>query len=170
MATPAELQMRLDNLASEMITDRTEEDAAEMKRLRSIRFQDMTAEEKIAINDQNAKGTYTVNTINRVSEFCNVFAEFVAELGYPISDYAAIRTNWVENQNITLNDLTAYTEAIKKIQNNWAREIFDVPSDISHGLSVFQANEIERMLIHCLEMAKMIINSLVFSGEFRSKE
>ena len=151
-----------------LITDRTQEDVNRAILLNQKDYLSMSDDEK---NEWNAglKGSYNASDLNRVGTAVAYVANRFNQYGYGITVTA--KTDWVENDIPTPEELEAYANDIKTLHDalSLMPKTPDAPEDVSK-LTWQEANAIEQILIDVDELLTIVIQSFYYSGELYSGE
>lgn len=135
-----------------LITDRTQADFERWRTLRDKGFAKMTAEERAEFAG-DMKGAYNASDMNRVGGALNYVRDRLTAAGYLFGSEFEARENWAANEIPTAEQLTAYLKAVEVIRAAMSRYATTpaTPGN-SGGLTISQANDIERILLDVDEL------------------
>jgi len=150
-----------------LVTDRTEADTDQLAALNCLKWDDMTAEEQGVWYE--AKGGYTATDLNRVGRAANYLYSIVTEMGYAADGYIQLRTDWVRTNVPTDEALSEYIGSINVLADVFVQlpALLSLPNDISTGMSVQEANDIEKLLIVMGEWVELVRQNYFYSGQVR---
>lgn len=177
MSSKAEILERLDELAQELIFDRSQSDVDKLLNLFKDAYDDMIDEQKAFINTPQ-KGAYSYTDQNRVGEFCNLLVELMETYyGVETDDYKEIFTSWQTITDPTEEQLTGYINSILALRDEWYQQIHFVGylpeiTQIYDGISLETANNIEKVLDFVYDSLKkhMFKNDYQYCGMLRGPD
>lgn len=153
------LIMQLNALALTLITDRDSDDIEELQSLLNKRFQDLTTAEKNKLINPH-KGAYGPSDMNRVGAFCNKFVQLMGLLGYETpgtSSLYPMEIGWSAYKDPSTEMLQNYMQQITLFKNKWDYASVTIQNDISNGISLETANNIEYMLYYSLAVIEEML-------------
>lgn len=147
-----------------LVTDRTQEDAALAKRLNAAGWSSLNDLEK-EMWEAGLKGSYTANDMNRVGQAVKIIAEELNKFGYSVSVSPVL--TWTDKSRPTEEQFAAYLEDVQKL-----RDVLPLLSttpqvpDNMDDLSIRKANDIEKILFDINTIIERVISSFKRSGQF----
>lgn len=150
-----------------LITDRTEADVFNAKELAKKGYANMTAAEK-TLWDAGMKGKYKASDMNRVGEACAELYDALTAAGYDpwYYGYAALRTNWTDDDEPTTADYQKYITTIISIKDTLGT-VHAVPHTVNN-LNFEGANNIEKMLLKVESELEGMVLMFPKSGMYES--
>lgn len=127
-----------------LVTDRAESDKAYAAYLLSKNWGEYTSAEK-GLYNAGLKGSYTSIDMNRVGTACEYLHNLFTSLGYDVSGYVTLRTNWQDGEIPNENDWNTYLSSVSSLKSVFSAEQ-ELPSTMRH-LTVDDANNIEKLLL-----------------------
>lgn len=150
-----------------LITDRTQADADEVKRLAAKGYAAMTTEEKAAW-DAGLKGAYNASDLNRVGSAVEYVANRLREAGYIVTVHP--RTGWTEEELPIAQSMYAYLSDVKAIRGVLPLpELPTLPEDMSR-LTYIGANAIEQVLLDVNAALDRIRAGAYYAGELYAND
>lgn len=153
-----------------LVTDRTEADRIALEGALRAMNEGTATEEQIALaSDPTAKGAYNCTDLNRVGAAMEYVADRFWAAGYhvPISP----KLDWTDLDAVHVSDAAAYLADLSTLRAliPVTEETPGVPPDME-GLTVAEANDIERILEDLDRLMTNIMAAWVYSGDIYSGE
>jgi len=150
-----------------LVTNRTPEQAGELRRLKQTPFADMTAAQQARFLNDLA-GSYSWVDLNRVAQACAYVYGVFQAAGYDVPGYTALKDDWTETDKPNLAFLNAYlgSVAVLKARLNTAQEL---PTTMRF-LTTEGANNIEKLLIAVDDTLTRLQSAYWYSGEIQAGE
>ncbi|BAK99020.1 hypothetical protein OBV_18220 [Oscillibacter valericigenes Sjm18-20] len=143
-----------------LVTDRTAADVIRWQTLRDKGIAGMTTDE-LAEWLAGIKGAYNATDLNRVGQAVAYLGGLLKGYGYSVTLTA--KTDWVASGAYTAADLSAYLQDVKTLREALSSSM--APPDDMDGLTIDEANDIERVLIECDDALDRMAKSWFYSGE-----
>lgn len=134
----------MSSIIDTLITDRAPADAAALRALAALGWDNMSPEQQAAWSG-DSRGAYNASDLNRVGAACAYLYGLLAACGYAVPGYTALRTDWAEGDIPTQTEMTAYLGSVTAIRTTLATA--QALPDSMTGLTTEGANDIERLLI-----------------------
>lgn len=153
-------------IIDDLITDRTAADAARVRALKSIGWENMTAAQKDEW-ETALKGAYGASDLNRVGQAVSYLKSYLNAMQGALDAYRAVygvasddifdvtwepitvtaKTDWSETPPVlpTPQQLADYLAAVDAVTSA-ITVTRDLPASVAHGLTTAGANEIEKAL------------------------
>lgn len=147
-----------------MITDRTAEDVARWRELRTKRWDDMTPAEKNDWLGVASRGAYNYTDMNRVERAVEILLGRLAEWNIYLP--LVTKTDWKQSDGVTDIELNRYLGNIKRLifASGLGYSAPPLPSRMDY-LTYEGANNIEKALIEIDHWLSLRKNQLVYLGE-----
>lgn len=150
-----------------LITDRTTADLQAVKSLNSVDMSTWSIQD-VTQYLSGMKGAYNANDLNRVGQACAyLYGEFT-RLGYDVTGYTPLRTNWTIYDIPTAQSMIVYITTVNALKAIW-NAVQEIPSTMER-LTVNGANNIERLLIEIDELKQLLETGFIYSVEVESGE
>ena len=135
--------MTVDYTVDALITDRTFQDVQAVQNLNVLGISGMSASQ-LATYLSGMKGAYNASDLNRVGRACAWLYDLFTEMGYSVTGYTALKTDWAIGDIPTATQLTEYigtVNALKAVLNTAQA----TPTSMDH-IDYNDANNIEMLL------------------------
>ena len=152
-----------------LITDRTQADADEVKRLAAKGYAAMTAEEKAAW-DAGLKGAYNASDLNRVGSAVGYVAGRLKDAGYGID--VSPRVGWTEGGIPDAEEAAAYLACVAAVRAVLAGALPGLPAlpEDMDRLTFAEANAIEQVLLTVDAALDRIRAGAFYAGELYAND
>lgn len=147
-----------------LITDRTQADAALAKSLNAAGWSNLSELEK-EMWDAGLKGSYNASDMNRVAQAVEIIAGRLSQYGYSVSVSPVL--TWTDKDYPTEEQFQAYLDDIRSL-----RAVLQVPPSTPqvppdmNDLSVQEANAIEQILFNINLAIERMLGSFKRCGQF----
>ena len=131
-----------------LVTDRTAADLARWLELRNKGYSNMTEAERAEWGAGDMKGAYNVSDLNRVGAALNYLRDRLAEARYISSAEFIAKTDWMEADIPTPQEMQNYLRYVSVIREALA-QFATTPATPTNtgGLDYQEANAIEKILV-----------------------
>ena len=152
-----------------LITDRTQADADEVKRLAAKGYAAMTAEEKAAW-DAGLKGAYNASDLNRVGSAVGYVAGRLTDAGYGID--VSPHVGWTEGGIPDAEEAAAYLASVAAVRAVLAGALPGLPAlpEDMDRLTFAEANAIEQVLLDVNAALDRIRAGAYYAGELYAND
>lgn len=154
---------------ADLITDRTREDALRVLSLAAKWSRGTISDSEILEWNMGMKGAYNASDLNRVGMAVNRITERLASAGIHVATIG--KSDWAEEDYNNAEALDYYLKDISLVRGAIAvtSDTPPVPDDLQ-GLTWWEANDIEKILIDVNFLISQITKNWFYSGEIYSGE
>ena len=145
-----------------LITDRTQGDVDEARRLNSTNFADMDADGQTAYLT-GLKGAYNATDLNRVGNAVNYIAGRLEDNGIAVS--VTPKIDWTMQDIPTIAQMETYLDNVAILRDalNASALTSPLPEDMQ-GLTYIEANNIEQILLDINALITNMVSAWIYCG------
>lgn len=148
-----------------LVTDRSQSDLDELTRILSAKLEGWLPEEHAEFILARSKGAYGTSDLNRVIGAMDYLYQKLRMMGYGYG-YTKQKEGWVKEEYFRRSDSELYLKNLSSLKRSIDSSLVQesIPNDLE-GLTLEEANAIEKILVLIDEILPDMIKSFWYSGE-----